>query len=336
MTQLVELQDAYPRIREAGVRLYAISYDDQEALRDFAETYKIDYPLLSDIDSAVIKRYEILNSRIQSGDAMLHGIPFPGAFVADEARRVVAKYFHDSYKKRTSPDILIDAAMGKVTLLDDEPVVRDRDESDINISATLHGGEIKQGAHREIVVRFELPEGLHIYDAPVPEGMQALQIEVTGPAGLFVEPLRKPETTRLQLEALNIELNVWSNQVDFCIPIWASSELVSECRALEKTEETLLISVRYQACDEETCLLPTSRSLELTVPLKAMHVQNLGFHDKHGQIYAEYEDRRHFWRLMKRKIKASPLGFLRFVLKSVRLELGAAVRNLRGRSNDPE
>lgn len=41
---------------------------------------------------------------------MLYGKPFPGVFVADEAGGGVAKFFHDSYKQRDSPELLIDAA----------------------------------------------------------------------------------------------------------------------------------------------------------------------------------------------------------------------------------
>ena len=64
----MELRDALPRFREAGVKLYAISYDDVEALATFADAYGIGYPLLSDVDSAVIRRYGILNTVLSPGD----------------------------------------------------------------------------------------------------------------------------------------------------------------------------------------------------------------------------------------------------------------------------
>jgi len=56
-----------PKFREAGIKLYAISYDDRKALAAFADS-GIDYPLLSDGDSAVIRRYGILNTEIRPGD----------------------------------------------------------------------------------------------------------------------------------------------------------------------------------------------------------------------------------------------------------------------------
>ena len=62
MTQLVELRDGFEQLEAAGVELYAISYDDCEALRDFVETYGIRYRMLSDVDSAVIRSFGILNT----------------------------------------------------------------------------------------------------------------------------------------------------------------------------------------------------------------------------------------------------------------------------------
>ena len=59
MTQLGELRDAHRRFVDAGVKVYAVSYDDVAALAAFAAASGIPYALLSDADSAVIKRFGI-------------------------------------------------------------------------------------------------------------------------------------------------------------------------------------------------------------------------------------------------------------------------------------
>ena len=46
MTQLVGLRDALPKFEAAGMRLYAVSYDDVESLADFSRHHDIGYPLL--------------------------------------------------------------------------------------------------------------------------------------------------------------------------------------------------------------------------------------------------------------------------------------------------
>jgi peroxiredoxin len=47
-----------------GVRIAAVSYDSPEILQGFAEKHGIGYPLLSDQDSAVIRRFGIFNMNI--------------------------------------------------------------------------------------------------------------------------------------------------------------------------------------------------------------------------------------------------------------------------------
>ena len=69
-TQLGELRDAYDKFLAAGIKLYAISYDDQEILAEYAEKESIPYPLLSDLNSDVIRRYGIFNTH-RSGTASI-------------------------------------------------------------------------------------------------------------------------------------------------------------------------------------------------------------------------------------------------------------------------
>ena len=116
---------------------------------------------------------------------MLYGIPYPGVYVTNETGTVVAKFFHDSYKKRESPEFYIDAALGRLSLDEKAPQVSGGDQ-DINLTIAVHGGNgtVRQGIVRHLVVRFELPEGLHIYGPPVPEGMIATQVTIQGPEGL--------------------------------------------------------------------------------------------------------------------------------------------------------
>ena len=46
-----------PRFEKQGVKLAAISYDSEEILKFFADRHKIEYPLLGDPESKIIKAY---------------------------------------------------------------------------------------------------------------------------------------------------------------------------------------------------------------------------------------------------------------------------------------
>ncbi len=329
MTQLVELQEGYRKFKKHGIKLYAISYDDQEVLSAFAEAYNIEYALLSDMDSAVIKKFGILNTQIEPGDAVLYGIPYPGTYITDEDGTVIQKFFHDTYKRREGPDLLIDAALGRVVLDEAAPAAGGTDDEGIRVSATLHGGTIKQGAQREVVVRFDLPDGLHIYGEPVPEGMIPTKVTVTGPEGLAVDAAIYPPTEPLRLESLDLELPVWSGRVDIRVPVYALSALQSECRPLDQDSIDIAVSVRYQACDDTVCLLPKTETFTLTVPMETIHVQSIALHMGHGQQEASFDGSPHLRRLLLRKIRQSPRGFIRYLFKERALRR-AAKRRMKG------
>ena len=234
----------------AGIKIYAISYDDCEVLAEFSEKQGIPFPLLSDIDSEVIRAYGILNDQVAPEDGFFYGIPYPGVYVTDKEGRVAAKFFHGTYKKRDSAELLIAAATGNLVLEPDAPSATGGDD-DIVLNVSLQGGRgnLRQGMVREIVVRFELPEGLHIYGEPVPEGMVATEVTIEGAPGLMVEPAVLPPTHTLALRGTGHELQVWSGTVDIRVPVYAASELATEVAPLAHESTTVDVVVRYQACD---------------------------------------------------------------------------------------
>ena len=296
-------------------------------LTEFSEKQHIPFPLLSDVESEVIRSYGILNTEISPDDVMIYGVPFPGAYVSDESGVVVAKFFHDTYKKRDSPETLIDAALGRIELANDTPQAQGGD-AQVRVTAAIHGGKgsIRQGIRRKLVVRFELDPGLHIYGEPVPEGMVPTQVRVEGPPGLVVEDPILPPTRPLRLESLDLTLPVWDGSVDIVVPFYAVGELASETRPLDMESATLEVSVRYQGCDDEVCLLPKTEKFSLQLPMDVIDIPKIGLHLGHGQREASYDGTPHMRRLVLRKARRNPLGLLKFLWKNIRLELAAARR----------
>lgn len=268
MTQLVELQEALPKFAEAGIKLYAISYDEIGALEEFAAHHGVTFDLLSDEGSQVINEFGILNHFVTEEQVPYHGIPFPGTYLVDEDGIVIAKAFHASLAQRESAEALIDASLGELLLRSEEPTTSCTADSGIGFSMNYHGGGgvLRGGALRRLVVSVDLPEGLHIYDEPVPDGMFATSFSVVGPSGLRSLPVEKPPTQPLELPGVG-ELQVWSDRVDFVIPVWATDELASLVRADNADTATIEVAISYQACDDRACHLPTTQHLLLDVPV---------------------------------------------------------------------
>lgn len=266
MTQLGELQKALPRFEEAGIKLYAVSYDAPDALAAFAKAQGIGFPLLSDTGSEVIRRFGILNTLVDESDALFYGVPYPGTYVLDEDGVVQEKFFPRHIANRESADTVLESVLGEILMGEEDPSVGGGDE-DVKITAFFHGGPLRSGPRRRLVVRFELRDGLHIYGEPVPDGMVATDIRVEGPEGLIVEEPILPPTEPLRLEALGVDLQVWSGTVDIAVPVWANSKLVCLMRPVDPNVVTLDVTVRYQACDDSTCLIPRTEKLQVQVPL---------------------------------------------------------------------
>ena len=215
---------------------------------------------------------------------------------------VVAKFFHDSYKKRDSAELYIDAALGRLTLDDDAPQASGGD--DVKVTVAVHGGRgtIRQGVIRHLVVRFELPDGLHIYGPPVPEGMIATDVQIEGPEGFRVMPPELPETEKLILPDI-AELNVWHGTVDLVYPFYATGELASECRPLDVPSVEINVLVRYQACTDSECLLPKTESFSLTLELDVIDIPDIDIHRGHGQRQGNYDGTPALKRVLARKSK---------------------------------
>lgn len=281
----------------------------------------------------MIRRYGILNTEIRPGDLPAYGVPFPGSYVTDENGVVVEKFFHDSYKKRDSAESLLDAALGQVLAGKETAAVSGGDD-DVRVSAFVHGGRgtVRQGIVRKLVVRFALREGLHIYGEPVPEGMVATRVEVSGPEGLVTHAPVLPPTRPLRLAGLDLTLHVWDGVVDIAVPFHPRAELVSECRPLDRDSVPIDVTVRYQACDDTSCLAPRTERFRLEVGLEPVDMPNLSFHGDTGQWKSALDSAPHFRRLMLRQLRRHPVGALRSIAQQIRLRIQAERRRRRSPS----
>ena len=211
----------------------------------------------------------MLNTIVTPADIPHYGIPFPGFFLLDEDGVVVDKLFNRHLAHRDGVERILDTFAGRITLGTGEPQGSVTEDDGIEISAFMRGGRgvLHIGPMRRLVVRFELPGGLHIYDQPVPDGMVATAVDVSGPDGLRFEPIEAPPTHPLTLPGLAEPLHVWDGTVDFVIPFFANSELA---RALFQNDPsiTLEVAVRYQACDDEQCFLPRTHTITLDIPVE--------------------------------------------------------------------
>jgi hypothetical protein len=187
-------------------------------------------------------------------------------------------------------------------------------------------GTLRQGIVRKLVVRFVLRDGIHLYGEPVPDGMVATRVEVAGPEGLVTLDPILPPTHPLRLDALDLTLHVWDGSFDIAVPFYPRAELVSECRPLDVDSVPIDVTVRYQACDDATCLIPRIERFRLEVGLEPVDMPNLSFHGDTGQRKSALNGAPHMRRLILRQLRHHPIGVLRSIFSMVRLRIAAMLR----------
>ena len=123
-----------------GIKLYGVSYDDAEALAAYVEASGVEFTLLSDVDSAVIRQYEVLNTIVQPEDVPFYGVPFPGFFLLDEDGVIVDKLFNRHFAHRDGVEAILDSYAGRVSPGASDPLTTASEDDGITVTAFLRGG----------------------------------------------------------------------------------------------------------------------------------------------------------------------------------------------------
>ena len=247
--------------RAAGVSLYALSYDEPDALADYAQAHDTTFTMLSDPDSEVIRSFGILNTLIPPDDHPWYGLPFPGSYVIDADGIIEAKFFEHNFAIRPGPEQLLAAALGK----EFEIAVPAGDDAAGRVSADVRidGDRLPMGLTRQIIATFRVPRGQHLYSDPVPDGLVAAAIELDDSDGILsYEPLTPP-TRPLTLSGSGETLQVYEGNVVLRLPV------AQNARHMLKDDQGRFVTisgrVRWQACDDVECFLPESMPFSFRV-----------------------------------------------------------------------
>ena len=254
----MELQGRLPELSAAGIRPLAVSYDPPDALAAFAAGHGIEYPLLSDRGSRVIRRYGLLNPEIAPGEEH-YGIPVPGSYLVTRDGRVARKFFHSSHRVREAGAALV-RRLGERAAPGSWPSARS-DDGPVRITATLEAPAFRFGQVVDLVIRLEPGPGLHLYGRPAPAGFHPTAVSVGSASPLEVSEARYPATEPLRVRGLDVEFAAFPGEVEVVVPLVSGSR---------EGTVPLDVEVRYQACSESECHVPRTSRLRLEVPTAAL------------------------------------------------------------------
>jgi len=246
----VELEKNWGDLRKVGLGVAAVSYDSINVLHNFAERRGIHFPLLSDVDSKIIRALGIVNDSVPNDDP-LFGISYACLFVLDPKGVIVAKYFEGNHRQTyTFVDILNRNFGGAFTFQKTEI-----DRQHLKLVATASHSIVAVGKHVALTLDVELKPNMHIY-APGVEGYIPISWKIKESAAMAAQEVRYPAAEKLYLKAIDETVPAYRGHLQLRGVITISED--EKLRPLLDSTGTFTVeaTLRYQACDDQICYLP--------------------------------------------------------------------------------
>lgn len=275
----------------AGIVVYALSYDEADALRDFRDAHGITYTLLSDPDSDVIRSFGILNTLIDPSDHPWYGIPYPGNYVVNPEGTITHKFFDNNLAVRAGPEQLLRAAQGQPML---ESKASETAPDAVQVSVALDGNTLAPTVQKDLVVSFSVPRGRHVYAEPAPQGSVAVDVVLDENKRLVQRPLVRPTSAPHTLAGTGESFRVHHGVFELRLPLTVNGAVGGG----GTTEIAVSGEVRWQSCDSEVCDIPAGQRFEVELPVAESPA--VALRSKRGTAL-EPNAKEHFLRMSERR-----------------------------------
>ena len=200
----MQLQDAEQRFEEQGIKLAAISYDTSAILKDFTERHRIQYPLLADPDSQIIRSFNVLNAEATGKEK---GMAHPGFFYIDSNGIIREKYFEVNYVDRFTPNNVVAKLFPELT----EEVTANIDAPHLRLTLEQSDRKVAPGSRVTLIAQIELPPDVHVY-APGVQGYKAVELTLERAKGIELASVSYPKPKILYLEAIKEHVPVFEGK----------------------------------------------------------------------------------------------------------------------------
>ena len=258
---LVQLERQREGFESRGYRIAALTYDTPEVLSHFAERAEINYPLLSDPDSKIIRAFDILNKTVPESHPF-YGIPNPGQYLIDADGRVEAKFFEEKYSDRFTPGNILVQTLGGPGSGPHTEIRTKHLRAVTSASDTV----VRGGNRVALVLEVDLDPKMHVY-APGVEEYIPIDWKMNDATGVTILPAACPDSELLHLPAIDEIVPVYSGRFRVVMEVLLGKpdELTTDING------DLVVSgaFRYQACDDKLCYLPEEVPLEWRFQLEA-------------------------------------------------------------------
>lgn len=236
----------------------AISYDSLPVLKQFSTRVDITFPLLSDTQSAVIRRYGILNETVDKGTPF-YGIPYPGTYILNPAGVVVSKYFEDDFRVRDTAASILLREFGL------EPKIHQATAGrHLKLTSAASDRDIHPGQRITLSVDVVPGPRIHVY-APGVKGYIPIALTIEPSKAYRADPVIYPAAKTMNLPAIHESVPVYHSPFRILTTVTIADAGSVEPLLDHSRNLTIEAKFRYQACDDRECFLPETVPLRWTV-----------------------------------------------------------------------
>lgn len=245
------MQSAIPRFTKQGVKFAAISYDSVEILKFFADRHKIEYPMLADPDSKIIRAYGVFN---HEATGMQKGFARPGYFFIDTNGVIREKFFEAKYRERLTGNSIVSKLFPELG----QEAMETRDAPHLQLALEQSDRSGVPGTRITISAEVRLPPDVHVY-APGAQGYKPVQLLIDPLPDLDFKPAVYPPSKILFLPAIKEKVPVFEGTFRISMDVKINSS-AGFWGSLGKDGKTFAITgkLQYQACDKTLCYPPAS------------------------------------------------------------------------------
>jgi peroxiredoxin len=260
--QLIQLQAAKARFEKQGIKLAGVSYDSVDILKFFAGRRKIEFPLLSDPESKIIRAYQVLNSEAVGPN---QGMARPGYFFIDTGGIIREKFFEAKYRERlTGNDVL-----AKLFPELGEEVSDTVEAPHLRLAIGQSDRVGVPGNLVTLTAEIKLPPDVHVYApgtqgvgstwSPRKKGYKPIKLVIDALPDFELRQAIYPRAKILFLPAIKEKVPVFEGTFQIRQELKVNST-AAYSGALGTDGKMVAIhgQLEYQACDSKICFLPAS------------------------------------------------------------------------------
>jgi peroxiredoxin len=253
--QLIQLQAAKDRFEKQGLKVAGISYDNVEILKYFSGRRKIEFPLLSDPYSKIIRMYQVLNTEGVGPNA---GMARPGYFYIDTEGMIREKFFEAKYRERLTGNTLLSKLFPELG----EEVADPVQAPHLQLSPGQSDRVAVPGNLVTLTAEVRLPPDVHVY-APGTKGYRTIKLTIDPTPDFEARQPSYPAAKILYLPAIQERVPVFEGTFRIRQELKVNS-MAEFSGALPSDGKNVTVKGRleYQACDSKICFLPASAPVE--------------------------------------------------------------------------